>query len=68
MAVRVGRRAGEIDVLCAVSGIDSAGWARVHTLLVAGVANPLLKTPTKLKIQHTLSRATLSSVLQATQI
>ena len=57
-----------MQLVGAVGGIDSAGRARVHTLLVAGLANPLLKTPTKLKIQHTLSRAALSSVLQAVAI
>ena len=44
VAVRVGRSAGEIDVLCAVSGIDSAGWARVHTLS-GGVSKSAAENP-----------------------
>lgn len=59
----------EIVQLVGVAGeTTEAGRARAHTLLAAGLANPLLKTPAKLKIKHTLSRAALSSVLQAVAI
>ena len=51
----------EIVQLVGVAGeMTKAGRARAHTLLAAGLANPLLKTPAKLKVVlHDENRCTL---------